>query len=176
MTIKIDVSEPNIFPDVEDLDARDAGRHVELFLDVRIEGKHTPVTVKLSYEQASDLAILLEPFRKPFFDRAGQLLTTRLNVTHHQAPIYALTLGSFLVDSLADPFNHSFQRVDFRREIIVDRPFGQNHAIGSFTNRRSTSIVTLSRSIQLSLPRVRRRLCLRRHPLALRRSMQPTVP
>ena len=54
----------NIFPDVEDLDARDAGRHVEVFLDVRIEGKHTPVTVKLSYEQASDLAILLEPFRK----------------------------------------------------------------------------------------------------------------
>ena len=36
-----------------------------MFLDVKIEGKHTPVTVKLSYEQASDLAILLEPFRKP---------------------------------------------------------------------------------------------------------------
>jgi hypothetical protein len=60
MTVKIDGVEPNIFPDVDDLDAR-----VEVFLDVRIEGKHTPVTVKLSYEQASDLAILLEPFRKP---------------------------------------------------------------------------------------------------------------
>jgi hypothetical protein len=36
-----------------------------VFLDVRIEGKPTPVTVKLSYEQASDLATLLEPFRKP---------------------------------------------------------------------------------------------------------------
>jgi hypothetical protein len=47
------------------LDARDAGRNVEVFLDVRIEGNPTPVTVKLSYEQASDLAILLEPFRKP---------------------------------------------------------------------------------------------------------------
>ena len=47
MTVKIDGVEPNIFPDVEDLDARDAGRHVEVFLDVRIEGKHTPVTVKL---------------------------------------------------------------------------------------------------------------------------------
>ena len=35
-----------------------------MFLDVKIEGKHTPVTVQLSYEQASDLAIL-EPFRKP---------------------------------------------------------------------------------------------------------------
>jgi hypothetical protein len=44
------------FPDIEDLDARDAGRNVEVFLDVRIEGKPTPVTVKLSYEQASDLA------------------------------------------------------------------------------------------------------------------------
>ena len=67
MTVKIDGVEPNIFPDVDDLDARDAGRHVEVFLDVRIEGKHTPVTVKLSYEQASDVAILLEPFRKPKF-------------------------------------------------------------------------------------------------------------
>src|SRR6185312_7131733 len=102
----------------------DAGRHVEVFLDVRIEGKHTPVTVKLSYEQ-----LLTWPFfwsrsesprlvLLPFFDRAGQFLTARLNVTHHQAPIFALTLGSFLVDSLADPFNHSFQRVDFRLEII----------------------------------------------------------
>jgi hypothetical protein len=44
------------------LDARDAGRNVEVFLDVRIEGKHTPVTVNLSYKQASDLATLLEPF------------------------------------------------------------------------------------------------------------------
>ena len=65
MTVKIDRVEPNIFPFVEDLDARDAGRNVEVFLDVRIEGNPTPVTVKLSYEQASDLAILLEPFRKP---------------------------------------------------------------------------------------------------------------
>ena len=65
MTVKIDGVEPNIFPDIEDLDARDGGRNVEVFLDVKIEGKHTPVTVQLSYEQASDLAILLEPFRKP---------------------------------------------------------------------------------------------------------------
>jgi hypothetical protein len=65
MTVKIDSLEPNIFPHVDDLDARDAGRNIELFLDVRIEGKHTPVTVKLSYKQASDLAILIEPFRKP---------------------------------------------------------------------------------------------------------------
>ena len=65
MTVKIDGVEPNIFPDVEDLDARDVGRNVEVFLDIRVEGEPTPVTVKLSYQQASDLAILLEPFRKP---------------------------------------------------------------------------------------------------------------
>jgi hypothetical protein len=65
MTVKIDGVEPNIFPDVHDLDARDAGRNVEVFLDVRIDGKHIPVTVKLGYQHASDLAILLEPFRKP---------------------------------------------------------------------------------------------------------------
>jgi len=64
MTVNIDGVEPNIFPDVDDLDARDAGRNVEVFLDVRVDGKPTPVTVKLSYQEASDLAILLEPFRK----------------------------------------------------------------------------------------------------------------
>jgi hypothetical protein len=64
MTVKIDGFEPNIFHDVDDLDARDAGRHVEVFLDISVDGKPTPVTVKLSYEQASDLATLLEPFRK----------------------------------------------------------------------------------------------------------------
>jgi hypothetical protein len=58
MTVKIDSVEPNIFPNVEDLDARDAGRNVEIFLDVRVDGKPTPVTVELSYEQASDLAFL----------------------------------------------------------------------------------------------------------------------
>ena len=42
MTVKIDSVEPNIFPDVKDLDARDAGRNVEVFLDVRIEGKPHP--------------------------------------------------------------------------------------------------------------------------------------
>ena len=43
MTVKIDGVEPNIFPDVDDLDARDAGRNVEVFLDVRIGGNPTPV-------------------------------------------------------------------------------------------------------------------------------------
>jgi hypothetical protein len=64
MTVKIDGVEPNVFPDVEDLDARDAGRHVEVFLDIRVDGQPTPVTINLSYQQASDLTALLEPFRK----------------------------------------------------------------------------------------------------------------
>jgi hypothetical protein len=37
---------------------------VVTFFECRIEGKPTPVTVKLSYEQAAALADLLEPFRK----------------------------------------------------------------------------------------------------------------
>ena len=64
MTVKIDSVEPNIFPTVEHLDARDAGRNVEVFFEIRIEGKSTPVTVRLGYEQAAALADLLEPFRK----------------------------------------------------------------------------------------------------------------
>jgi hypothetical protein len=64
MTVKIDSVEPNIFPAIEHLDARDAGRSVEVFFGCRIEGKPTPVTVKLSYAQAAALADLLEPFRK----------------------------------------------------------------------------------------------------------------
>ena len=37
MTVNIDGVEPNIFLDVDDLDARDAGRNVEVFLDVRVD-------------------------------------------------------------------------------------------------------------------------------------------
>ena len=42
MTVKIDGVEPNIFPDVEDLDARDAGRNVEVFLDIRVKATPQP--------------------------------------------------------------------------------------------------------------------------------------
>src|SRR5262249_15887736 len=59
MTVTIDGVEPNIFPAVDDLDASDAGRHVEVYLDVSVDGKPITVTIKLSYEQASDLATLL---------------------------------------------------------------------------------------------------------------------
>ena len=64
MTVKVDSVEPNIFPAVEHLDARAAGRNAEVIFEVRIEGKSTPLTVKLGYEQAAALADLLEPFRK----------------------------------------------------------------------------------------------------------------
>ncbi len=64
MTVKIDSKEPNVFPMVEDVDAKDAGRNVEVTLATRIEGQLTPVTVRLTYDQANDLADLLEPFRR----------------------------------------------------------------------------------------------------------------
>jgi hypothetical protein len=64
MTVKIDAAEPNIFPAVEHLDARDAGRNVEVFLEAKIEGQQIPVTIRLSYEQAEALVELLEPLRR----------------------------------------------------------------------------------------------------------------
>jgi hypothetical protein len=64
MTVKVDRTEPNIFPAVEYLDARDAGRSAEVILGVKIEGKLTPVTIRFSYEQADALVTLMEPFGK----------------------------------------------------------------------------------------------------------------
>ena len=63
MTVKIDNTEPNVFPVIEKIDARDSGRGVEVILATRIEGELTIVTVKLSYRQAGDLWVQLEPFR-----------------------------------------------------------------------------------------------------------------
>lgn len=64
MTVKITSEEPNIFPVVEDLDARDNGSAAAIFLGTRIEGQFTTVTINLTYEQACDLATLLKPFAK----------------------------------------------------------------------------------------------------------------
>ena len=64
MTVRIDGTEPNVFPAIDGVDVRDAGRNAEVILATKIEGKLTPVTIKLSYEQAGALAVLLEPFRK----------------------------------------------------------------------------------------------------------------
>jgi hypothetical protein len=63
MTVKIDNTEPNVFPVIEKIDARDSGRDAEVILATRIEGQLTPVTVRLSYQQAGDLWVQLEPFR-----------------------------------------------------------------------------------------------------------------
>jgi hypothetical protein len=57
MTIKIDNQEPNVFPLVEGIDVRDAGR------TTKVEGQAT-VTIRLSYAQAATFAALLEPFPK----------------------------------------------------------------------------------------------------------------
>ena len=52
MTVKIDNTEPNVFPVIEKIGARDSGRDAEVILATRIEGQLTFVTVKLSYPQA----------------------------------------------------------------------------------------------------------------------------
>ena len=64
MTVKIDSTEPNVFPAVEGGDVHDAGRNAEVILGTKIEDELIPVTIKLSYEKAEALAALLEPFRK----------------------------------------------------------------------------------------------------------------
>jgi hypothetical protein len=61
MTVTIDKTEPNVFPVIEKIDARDSGHDAEVILATRIEGELTFVTVKLSYRQAGDLWTQLEP-------------------------------------------------------------------------------------------------------------------
>lgn len=62
MTVKITFEEPNVFPVVEDVDARDNGSAAVIFLGTRIEGQFITVTINLTYEQAGDLAALLKAF------------------------------------------------------------------------------------------------------------------
>jgi len=62
MALRIDNHGQNIFPTVEAVDASDAGRDVEVTLLTKIEGRLTPVAIKLSYKQAGDLAKLLAIF------------------------------------------------------------------------------------------------------------------
>jgi len=64
MTIKIDGEGTSIFPAVEGIGVRDAGREVEVIFATRVEGQLVPVTIKLDYRKADALAALLEPFRK----------------------------------------------------------------------------------------------------------------
>jgi hypothetical protein len=60
MTVKIDGTEPNVFPAVEGVAAHPVGRNAEVILGTKIEGRLILVTIKLSYEQARALANLLE--------------------------------------------------------------------------------------------------------------------
>ena len=62
MTITITSEEPNVFPVVEDVDARDNGRAAAIFLGTRVEGEFVTVTINLTYEQAGDLGTLLKAF------------------------------------------------------------------------------------------------------------------
>ena len=62
MTVSISSEEPNVLPVVEDVDARDNGRAAEIFLGTRVEGQFITVIIKLTYEQAGDLATLLKAF------------------------------------------------------------------------------------------------------------------
>lgn len=64
MTIKIDNQQPNVFPLMEGIDVRDAGRSAEVILATKVEGQLATMTIRLSYAQAETLAALLEPFRK----------------------------------------------------------------------------------------------------------------
>jgi hypothetical protein len=64
MTIKIDNTEPNLFPVIEKIEARDSGHDAEVILATRIEGQLIFVTIKLSYRQAGDLWAQLEPFQR----------------------------------------------------------------------------------------------------------------
>ena len=68
MAIKIDNQEPNVFPLVEGIDVRDAGRTAEVIFATKVEGQLVTVTIRLSYAQAATLADLLEPFRKNTID------------------------------------------------------------------------------------------------------------
>jgi hypothetical protein len=63
MTVKIDNTEPNVFPVIEKIDALDSGRDAEVILATSIERQLIFVTVRLSYQQAGDLWTQLELFR-----------------------------------------------------------------------------------------------------------------
>ena len=64
MAIKIDSEGTSVFPAVEAIDVQDTGRETEVIFATRVEGQLVPVTIKLDYGKANDLAVFLEPFRK----------------------------------------------------------------------------------------------------------------
>lgn len=66
MTFKMDNQRSTIFPLVEGIDVRDAGRTAEVMFATKVEGQLATLTIRLSYAQAATLADLLEPFRKNY--------------------------------------------------------------------------------------------------------------
>jgi hypothetical protein len=66
MTFKMDNQRSTIFPLVEGIDVRDAGRTAEVMFATKVEGQLATLTIRLSYAQAPTLADLLEPFRKNY--------------------------------------------------------------------------------------------------------------
>ena len=56
MTIKLSDQGPNIFPLVEGIDVRDAGRTAEVIFATKVEGQLATLTIRLSYAQAATLA------------------------------------------------------------------------------------------------------------------------
>jgi hypothetical protein len=62
MTVRVTSDEPNVFPVVEDVGARDNGTAAAIFLGTRVEGQFITVTINLTYEQAGDLSTLLKAF------------------------------------------------------------------------------------------------------------------
>ena len=89
MTVKIDNTEPNVFPVIEKIDARDSGRDAEVILATRIEGQLKFVTVKLSYRQAGDLWVQLEPR----FGTAGAQLGRRAILRHGKTGVDRPSVG-----------------------------------------------------------------------------------
>jgi hypothetical protein len=47
MTIKLDNQEPNVFPLVEGLDVRDAGRTAEVIFATKVEGQLATLTIQV---------------------------------------------------------------------------------------------------------------------------------
>jgi hypothetical protein len=56
MTITLDDQGPNIFPLVEGIDVRDAGRTAEVIFASKVDGQLATLTIRLSYAQAATLA------------------------------------------------------------------------------------------------------------------------
>ena len=97
MTVKIDNAEPNVFPAIEAVDARDSGRDAEVILATRIEGQLTPVTVKLSTDRPETCGSSWNRFGRTAQDwrgrsRSGSFATLKASLMTY-APEYQANEG-----------------------------------------------------------------------------------